>query len=190
MSGSSGRVDIALLHHPVINKGGETIGSAVTNLDLHDLARAARTFGVGCYYLVTPYQDQHELIGEIVDHWLAGHGATYNPARKEALGIIRPHYRLDDVVADSSARHGRRPLLVATTARLQPGAVSYRHMRQQLEKDAQPILLLFGTAHGLADEVLEQADSVLTPIRGNTEYNHLSVRSAVSIILDRLLGCE
>jgi hypothetical protein len=29
---------------------------------------------------------------------------------------------------------------------------------------------------------------VLAPIRGNTSYNHLSVRSAAAIILDRLLG--
>jgi len=29
---------------------------------------------------------------------------------------------------------------------------------------------------------------ILEPIRGNAKYNHLSVRSAVSIILDRLLG--
>ena len=50
------------------------------------------------------------------------------------------------------------------------------------------MLLLFGTAHGLAPELSETADYTLPPIESTTGYNHLSVRSAVSIILDRLLG--
>jgi len=31
-------------------------------------------------------------------------------------------------------------------------------------------------------------DMLLEPIEGYTDYNHLSVRSAAAIILDRLLG--
>lgn len=182
------RLDIALLHHPVINKTGETIGSAVTNLDLHDLARAARTYGVGRYYLATPYEDQHELVSQIIGHWQDGHGATYNPARKEALAIIRPAYSLDEIVADVQARRGETPLLVATSAKPCTGAVGFREMRDHLEHDRQPVLLLFGTAHGLAPECLGRADAVLQPIRGRSSYNHLSVRSAVAIVLDRLLG--
>lgn len=184
------RVDIALLHHPVVNKGGETIGSAVTNLDLHDIARAARTYGVGCYYLATPYRDQHDLVEEIIGHWRNGYGAAYNPARKEALSIIRPTYGLDDIVTDILSRRGEQPLLVATTARAQPGAISCRDLRYHLEQDRQPVLLLFGTAHGLAPHCFVRADAVLAPIVGRSSYNHLSVRSAVAIILDRLLGFE
>ena len=45
---------VALIHHPVVNKNGMIIGSAVTNMDLHDIARAGRTFGVRGYYVVTP----------------------------------------------------------------------------------------------------------------------------------------
>lgn len=188
MNGTDCRLDIALLHHPVLNKAGETIGSAVTNLDLHDLARAARTYGVGRYYLATPYEDQHELVAEIVGHWQQGHGATYNPARKEALAIISPAYSLDEIVADVEARRGERPLLVATSARPCAASVSFQEMRYRLEHGRQPVLLLFGTAHGLAPECLARADAVLQPITGRTTYNHLSVRSAVAIVLDRLLG--
>jgi hypothetical protein len=50
------------------------------------------------------------------------------------------------------------------------------------------LVLLFGTAWGLADEILEAADHRLAPINGKGAYNHLAVRSAVAIILDRLLG--
>lgn len=40
-----------------------------------------------------------------------------------------------------------------------------------------PVLLLLGTAQGLAPEVLARCDGVLRPIR-YLGYNHLSVRSA------------
>ncbi|MGC8720905.1 MAG: RNA methyltransferase, partial [Thermodesulforhabdaceae bacterium] len=51
-----------------------------------------------------------------------------------------------------------------------------------------PVILLFGTAWGLADAVFEQADYILEPIRGKSSYNHLSVRCAAAIIIDRLFG--
>ena len=50
------------------------------------------------------------------------------------------------------------------------------------------VLLLLGTAWGLAPEVLAMADGVLPPIRGVSGFNHLSVRSAAAILFDRLLG--
>ena len=55
-----------------------------------------------------------------------------------------------------------------------------------LEEDDEPICLLFGTGYGLVDEIMAEADYTLEPIVGPTDYNHLSVRSAASIILDRL----
>ncbi len=181
-------LDIVLLHHPVTNKSGETIGSAVTNLDLHDIARVARTYGVNNYYVATPYEDQHELINEITVHWLRGHGATYNPARKEALALVKTAYSLDAVIDEINERTGASPFLVTTSARKRKNEVQYEDLRYHLLNNVSPVLLLFGTAHGIADEVMEKADAALPPICGNSTYNHLSVRSAVSIILDRLLG--
>lgn len=182
-------VDIALIHFPVINKSGETIGSAVTNLDIHDIARAARTFGVDEYYIVTPYTDQQELVMEIIEHWQTGHGARYNPARKSALALVRLADCLDDVIDTISDKRGRRPSLVTTSARLQENSITFTDARRRIET-GEPILLLFGTAHGLAPEVISKADCTLPPIGGDTGYNHLSVRSAVSIVLDRLLGVQ
>jgi hypothetical protein len=49
-----------------------------------------------------------------------------------------------------------------------------------------PELLLLGTGWGLAAEVLERVDDVLEPIAGSGPYNHLSVRTAAAIVLDRL----
>ena len=180
-------LDIALIHYPVINKTGETIGSAVTNLDLHDIARAARTFGVDHYYIVTPYSDQQVLVQEILDHWQTGYGATYNPARKSALDRVKIAASLDEVITLVTEQRAQKPLLLSTSARVQKNSISYRETRKRIAA-GEPILLLFGTAHGLAPELSETADYTLPPIESTTGYNHLSVRSAVSIILDRLLG--
>lgn len=180
-------LDIALIHYPVINKTGETIGSAVTNLDVHDIARAARTFGVDHYYIVTPYTDQQTLVQEILDHWQTGYGATYNPARKSALDRVKIAESLKAVITLITKQRGQKPLILTTSARIQKNSISYRETRRRIAT-GEPILLLFGTAHGLAPELSETADYTLPPIESTTGYNHLSVRSAVSIILDRLLG--
>ncbi len=180
-------LSIALVHHPVRNKRGETIGSAVTNLDLHDIARAARTYGVERYFVTTPYSEQQDLVAEIVGHWREGYGATYNPARKEALEIIRVADSLDEAVAALTELHGKRPLVVATSAQEQGRLLGFDAL-QQLLAAGRPVLLVFGTAHGLTPEVIDTVDAMLPPLQGKTTYNHLSVRSAAAIILDRLLG--
>jgi len=180
-------VNIALIHHPVVNKRGEIIGSAVTNLDIHDIARTAKTYGIANYFITTPYQDQQQLVRELLAHWQTGYGAAYNPARKEALSIVRLATSLEEVITVLTQQYGQRPMIVATSAVLGDNSLGYEALRQKIVQ-GEPVLLLFGTAHGLAPALRGQTDATLPPIRGGTEYNHLSVRSAVSIIIDRLLG--
>ncbi len=187
MNSSQSGVDIVLVHYPVVNKIGEVIGSAVTNLDLHDIARASATYGVDNYYIVTPYEDQQKLVTEILEHWETGHGAKYNPARKEALAKVTLASSLEEVIEQITSNRNIRPLLLTTSARKQEKTLSYEVVREKI-KQKEALLLLFGTAHGLTSEVMEMADFSLMPVGGNTEYNHLSVRSAVSIVLDRLLS--
>jgi len=57
-----------------------------------------------------------------------------------------------------------------------------------LQRTTQPFLIVFGTGWGLTESILAQSDYVLEPIEGGTDYNHLSVRAAAAIIMDRLLG--
>ncbi|MFZ5799527.1 MAG: RNA methyltransferase [Desulfobulbus sp.] len=181
------RIDIALLHYPVVNRCCEIIGSAVTNLDLHDLARAGRTYGIDTCWIVTPYEDQQELAGQIVRHWTDGHGGTVNPDRKEALSLLAIRADLAMVLAEATAKWGEQPLVLATCARPRENTLGYEKVRGLIRQD-RPLLLLFGTAWGLAPEVLAGVDATLPPLRGQGDFNHLSVRSAVAIILDRLLG--
>jgi hypothetical protein len=180
-------VSIALVHFPVRNKRGETIGSAVTNLDVHDIARAARTYGVHRYYITTPYVDQQGFVGDIIGHWREGYGATYNPARKEALEIVRVVDGLQEAIGELTSAYGQRPLLVGTSAQPQDRTIAFAELGRMMTA-GRPVLLIFGTAHGLAPEIMATMDAVLPPLKGGTGYNHLSVRSAVAIILDRLLG--
>lgn len=188
MTGSSGkRLYVALVHHPVIDKNGETIASAVTNLDLHDIARVCRTYGVRGYYVITPLTDQMVLVRSILDHWLVGAGGTYNPNRRQALELVRVAATVDGMVGEIAQAEGRRPKIVATTARRNAGDLSYRRLREMLI-DPMPLVLAFGTAWGLSGEFMDGADYVLDPLDGAGTYNHLPVRSAASIIIDRLLG--
>jgi hypothetical protein len=187
MNTSISGLDIVLVHHPVVNTTGEIIGSAVTNLDIHDIARAGRTYGVDNYYIVTPYEDQQTLVTEILNHWITGHGASRNPARKEALELVRLADSLDTVIKLITKKRNQAPQLIGTSAKVQEKTLSYGDVRAKINaKEA--ILLIFGTAHGLAPQVMEMTNYCLPPVGANTGYNHLSVRSAVSIILDRLLS--
>ncbi|CAK8710946.1 tRNA (guanine-N(1)-)-methyltransferase C-terminal domain-containing protein [Candidatus Electronema halotolerans] len=182
------RFDLALIHHPVVNRVGEIIGSAVTNLDLHDIARAGKTFGVRNYWVVTPYPLQQELADSIVRHWTDGYGGRVNTDRAKALSLIRISPSLEAVLDAMTDQDGCRPKIVATSAAAQEKRISYAELRQEIVARHQPVLLLLGTAWGLAPEVMELAEAVLPPIQGPGPFNHLSVRSAASIILDRLLG--
>jgi hypothetical protein len=184
----AGRVAIALLHNPVYDKNRRVVTTAVTNLDLHDIARVARTFGLCRYYVVTPISLQHALAERIRLHWIEGWGAGYNASRKEAMELMRVVSTLDDAVADMTQIFGNRPQLAVTGAKGRADAVGASQVLELLDTQENPLLLMFGTGWGLTEEIFDRADLVLEPILGNSDYNHLSVRSAVSIYLDRLFG--
>ncbi|MCU0588437.1 MAG: RNA methyltransferase [Syntrophobacteraceae bacterium] len=181
---------LALVHYPVVNRRGEIVASAVTNLDLHDLARAARTFNAAACYIVTPLKDQQELAGDLIRHWCEGVGFRLHPERGNALRRLRIVESLEAAREEILARSGRYPLVWATSAREIRGALAHGLARRILKGTEGPVLMLFGTAWGLSGTVLEEADAVLEPIRGVDDYNHLSVRCAAAILLDRLLGEE
>ena len=177
---------IALLHHPVYNKRREVVTTALTNLDLHDIARSSRTFGLESFYIVTPSAEQRNLAERITGHWQEGWGADYNPDRREALSIVRICPDLASAVNDLQAAFAKPVRTVITGAAQRPGSVTFPAFRRMLSEPGQPYLLLLGTGWGLTDECFAAADYVLEPITGRGSYNHLSVRSAAAIMLDHL----
>jgi len=179
---------IALLHYPMYNKRMDIITTSVTNLDLHDISRAARTYDVDGFFVVHPAENQQKLIEEIVSYWQEGYGGSYNPDRKEAFNILKTANNLEEVNDFIIKETGREPITVATDARCYPNSISHRYLKEIIFKEERVFLLLFGTGWGMARELIYSCDYILEPIEAGREYNHLSVRSAVSIILDRLLG--
>lgn len=180
---------VALVHHPVYNKHRQVVTTAVTNLDIHDIARTARTFGLSRYYLVTPSVEQQQMIQRITTHWDEGWGAGYNPDRREALSLVRMAPTLQDAVADFQQQFINPVKVIVTGAQPRPNAISFSELQQVLHsKQDHPCLLVLGTGWGLSNELFERADAILEPIAGCNDYNHLPVRSALAIMLDRLLG--
>lgn len=182
------RVDLALVHHPIRTRDGGVGATAVTNMDIHDIARAARTYGVEAYHIVTPIAAQRRLVEGVTAHW-RGEAGVRVPPRAEALARVRVASRLEEVSAAIEREAGERPFRVATAADPRGrDTLSFAGLRDRLARPGPPVLLVFGTGWGLADELLDGADALLDPLRGPGAYNHLSVRVAVGIALDRILG--
>ncbi len=180
-------VYVALLHYPVYDKNRQVVTTAVTNMDIHDIARSGRTYGIRGFYAVTPVKALQKLARKIIDHWEEGYGSQYNATRKEALSLARIRDTLDDVLIDIERECGEKPLLIVTSARPGGNRTSFAELRDMLLKETRPFLIILGTGWGLTETVFSQSDYVLEAIAGPTDYNHLSVRSAAAIILDRLL---
>ncbi|WP_300461752.1 RNA methyltransferase [Desulfobacula sp.] len=178
---------VALIHFPVMNKLDQSIGSSLTTIDLHDIARASITFGVKGFYVVTPYDDQATLAKEVIEHWTNGVGGKLNPFRKAALELIRVTATLEDAVTSIETERKEPVVTIATSAKKTAGSITTKALQLKLENKASHVLV-FGTAWGLADELIDTCDFILDPIDGGSDYNHLSVRSAVSIYLDRIIN--
>lgn len=181
----------ALVHYPVNDKNGQVVTSSITNLDIHDIARCCRTYGIRSYYIVNPVQALQKLAAKIIDHWQMGYGSAYNDTRKDALALVRLSDTLEEAIVHIERECGTRPMIVATSARQQREAapiITFANLRGMVQKKTSPVVILFGTGWGLADSVLASADYVLEPIVGRSDYNHLSVRGAAAIILDRVLA--
>jgi hypothetical protein len=176
---------IGLVHYPVLNKHNETVQTSVTNLDIHDIARSASTFGVKRYFIITPDETQQEFVNKIISFWQAESGQTYNADRSKALSKIT----LTESIATSkkmiTTQEGMQPIVITTTARQMNNQIDTEKL-SQLYQANQPLLILFGTGHGLIETIHDEEDYILKPIEGIDGYNHLSVRSAVAIILDRI----
>ena len=185
----SGGAYVMEVHYPVLDKRGEKSSTAITGMDLHDIARACRTYGIKKYLLVTPIAQQREMAKRIAGHWTSGWGADYNPDRREAFSTLKIFASVQKAIAWAEEKEKKPVFKIATTAKRHEGAQHWLTLKREiLRRDHSP-LFIFGTGWGLHDEVMDMADAVMTPIIGGKDgWNHLSVRSAVSITLDRFFG--
>lgn len=179
---------LGLVHYPIYNKNNEVITTAITNFDIHDIARTSRTYDLKKYFIIHPHESQTKLAQEIMDYWQRGYGGTYNPDRLEAFSVLDIKSDINSAVEYITECEGTRPIIITTDARQFPNSISYNNMRSQIESSGKPYLILFGTGWGIENSVMADFDYILEPIYGPGDYNHLPVRAAVAIILDRLLG--
>jgi len=182
------KIYVALIHYPVLGRDGKIVSSAVTNLDVHDISRTSRTYNIKRFYVVTNLPAQQDIVRRVINYWTKGFGLNYNPNRAEALSLVRLKSYIEEVVEEIEKEEGIKPLLVFTSAKKRPNSVSFEKMREFVLKEERPILILFGTSWGLPNEIFEMCDIILEPVRASADFNHLSVRAAVAIILDRIIG--
>ncbi len=183
-----GNLYIGLLHFPMRSRTGEIVATSTTAVDVHDIARTARTYGVMRYFVVTPLPSQQRIAWRIRGFWTEER-ADNESRRAEALEIVTVAADLEETLAAIEAAEGMAPLLVATSARRHGREpISYPELKEYLHQEDRPVYIIFGTGWGMADELIAAADVILPPIRAKSDFNHLSVRAAVAIVLDRVVG--
>ncbi len=176
-----------VVHHPVLDKAKNSTAVSLTNLDIHDIARSSCAYGLAGCFMITPLQDQRELLEEILAHWTTGSGGRSNPDRARALSRVWGAPSIQEAAHEIFLRSGRKPVLLGTSAEAKKMAgTGFAGVRELLAEG--PVFLLFGTGHGLAPEAESLCSAFLPPIRGFGGYNHLSVRAAAAIVFDRIFG--
>ena len=178
---------IGLLHHPMRNRQGDIVTTSLTSMDVHDIARSARTYGVAQYYIMTPQRSQREIARRIKGYWTEAERKAENSNRGEALELVSVLDKLEESIRDIYDREETEPFVIGTSARNhEVPQKGYDEIRSHLKNEKEPLYILFGTGWGIADEMMERLDYILPPIEGIDEFNHLSVRAAAAITLDRI----
>ncbi|MFH1831899.1 MAG: RNA methyltransferase [bacterium] len=182
---------VAVMHTQVLMKDGSVGQTSVASLDIHDIARSAKAYGFKNFFVVSPLVDQQEILKAFLSFWRSPEGIDYNKSRHDAVELVVLVKKLDEVLENIYKLEGKKPIIIATSAKQTERAAVIDYYSQAIVwKHERPVLFLFGTGWGLCDEVLVQCDYILTPVNGMTDYNHLSVRAAASIIFDRWLGLQ
>jgi len=183
---------VALMHNQILVQDGREGNSSITSLDIHDIARSAATYGIKNYFVVSSLQDQHKILNTFLNFWHSKEGKDYNQSRFDAVKAILPAFSLNEAIEAIKEKEGLDPIIIATSAKqhgFEDKIIDY-FSQGRLFALQRPVLILFGTAQGLSDQVLDRCDYLLLPLDGLTDYNHLSVRSAAAIVLDRWLGLK
>ncbi len=182
------KIYLGLVHYPVYNKNKDVVCTSVTNFDIHDISRTCRTYDIKEYDIIVPLDAQKMLTERIIGYWQDGSGGEYNKDRESAFKDTRVKESLEQTIKDIEEAEGMKPVIITTSAHTFPNSIGYSDLSEKIFNDDKPYLFLFGTGWGLTQEIMDMSDFILEPIRGNTKYNHLSVRAAVAIILDRVFG--
>lgn len=183
-------LSFCLCHFPVRLERHRIGSSSLTNLDIHDIARISRGYGMGPFYVLLALQEQMDILNNILSHWHKAANPEVHVDRQQALAQVSPVQNFTELEEKACAYYGVRPTFIATSANWP----EEKNMGQALSPaDVRgicrnyPVIILLGTARGLDLKALAIDFRLLRPLRFLDE-NHLSVRSAAAIIADRILG--
>ncbi|MEW6057014.1 MAG: RNA methyltransferase [Bdellovibrionota bacterium] len=193
---------VVLLHSPMVDRAGKEVTTAVTNLDIHDIARSCKTYGITKYFIVNPEVEQERMVRMILDHWKTEVSWIHHPSRAQALELVRFTRSFEEAFNEASLEGNGpvgRPFVVMPDAKDLEGAWSYRELREKLQKAElpgdengrlRPLMIVFGTGWGISPKFYDRVDRPLKPLRCSSQakYNHLSVRAAAAVVLDRVFG--
>ncbi len=181
---------VALMHNDIDLKEGRVGHTSVTSIDIHDIARSSTTYGVQTFFIVTALHDQQKMVEKMLHFWIDEKvGGDYNNNRHEAVRTVQLKSQLDDVIAEIERHEGKKPLIIGTSARPADAHKIVTYFQQDVVwQHDRPVLFLFGTGSGMSEGLLERCDYMMPALQGFSDFNHLSVRSAVAIILDKWLG--
>lgn len=179
-----------LLHNDVMMPDGRVSESSVTSIDIHDIARSSKTYGIKNYFVVTRIKAQQDLVKKFLNFWQDGYGTEMNKNRSEAIENVNCFEELDDVIKHIKEIEKKDPLCIVTSSRRE---IPHERMINYFDQKKvwafnRPIIFIFGTAHGISPELMNKIDFRLIPIEGIEDFNFLSVRSAAAIVFDRWLG--
>lgn len=172
------------MHHPVRDRRGDVITATIDHFDVFDASRLSLTYPVAGVFVVNPEPSQRDLAERVIAYGTDPHRS------EDRRGCLHKTRWAPDIAAAREAvlaETGRAPRTISTSAQASPDAVGFAAVRAAIATGA-PHLLLVGKASGLTDDALAAADLRLAPIDAGTGYNHLSVRSALAILIDRLLS--
>ncbi len=179
---------IAVLHWPAMDRFGNRIITSFTTLDLHDIARPAKTYEVETYYIVHPVDAQREIIQRQIDYWTSEENKEKQFTRYESISLVRLVYNYEEIIKDIISKKGKKPKVVGTDARTYDNTITYNELSSMIKAQNEDFLIVFGTGYGIPKSLMETFDYILEPVYGAGDWNHLSVRNATAIILDRLLS--
>ncbi len=185
---------VVLMHDQVIVDDERIGASSVTSLDIHDIARSACTYGLKKYFIVSPLPDQQKIVNKLLNFWLDSVGINYNFSRHQAMKNVILCSSIEEVIARiEEFEDNNTPILIATTAKIKNLADNRSNVINYYDQETvwankKPVLFVLGTARGLSNGILDRCDYLLEPVRGFSDYNHLSVRSAAAVIFDRWFG--
>ena len=74
---------VGLVHYPIYDKHFNVIATAITNYDLHDISRSAKTYGVKKYFIIHHVPGQLDMVHKIMDFWESPAGRKYNAYRTQ-----------------------------------------------------------------------------------------------------------